>query len=180
MPNFPSFPTCCVDLELRPLPSIGITRLHRYYEPLRHPVAPGLTLAGFRLILRLTTLRGFPCCVCLPLPYMPSPLPRRICSVRVSLTSLAVAAFPVSESGRHPHQLFRGLLSVHSRYGLHVRQVPYRTFYTRGFSRFVAYTTAPVASGRSERRRAGFAPAGKHRPCTAHSDRLLAAQGRHL
>lgn len=35
--------------ELRPLPSAAITRLHRYYEPLRHPMRPGLSLAGFRL-----------------------------------------------------------------------------------------------------------------------------------
>src|ERR1700736_259300 len=37
-----SLTTCCVCLELRPLPSTGITRLHRYCEPLRHPSAPGL------------------------------------------------------------------------------------------------------------------------------------------
>ena len=36
-------------LELRSLPSTGITRLQRYYEPLRHPRAPGLSLAGVRL-----------------------------------------------------------------------------------------------------------------------------------
>ena len=35
----------------------------------------------------------------------------------------AAAAFPVSQSGRLPHCPFRGLLSVHSRYGLHGRQV---------------------------------------------------------
>ena len=37
-----SLTTSCVYLELRPLPSTGITRLQRYYEPLRHPSAPGL------------------------------------------------------------------------------------------------------------------------------------------
>src|SRR5262245_58022196 len=36
-------------LELRPLPSAGITRRRRYYEPLRHPMRPGLSLAGVRL-----------------------------------------------------------------------------------------------------------------------------------
>src|SRR5258708_36018281 len=36
-----SFTTYCVCLELRSLPSTGITRLQRYYEPLRHPKAPG-------------------------------------------------------------------------------------------------------------------------------------------
>ena len=35
--------------EVRPLPSTGITRLRRYYEPVRHPTRPGLSLAGVRL-----------------------------------------------------------------------------------------------------------------------------------
>ena len=43
--------TYCVCLELRSLPSTGITRLHWYYEPLRHPWAPGLSLAGVRLVV---------------------------------------------------------------------------------------------------------------------------------
>jgi len=36
-------------LELRPLPSAGITRRQRYYGPLRHPGRPGLSLTGVRL-----------------------------------------------------------------------------------------------------------------------------------
>ena len=36
-------------LELRPLPSTGVTRRPRYYEPLRHPRWPGLSLTGVRL-----------------------------------------------------------------------------------------------------------------------------------
>jgi hypothetical protein len=43
----------------------GITQLHRYYEPLRHPIAAGPSLTGVRLILPITR-RGFPCCVRLP------------------------------------------------------------------------------------------------------------------
>ena len=39
----------CDELELSPLPSTGITRLQRYYEPLRHLAWPGLSLAGNRL-----------------------------------------------------------------------------------------------------------------------------------
>src|SRR5206468_12307151 len=46
-----SLTTSCVCLELRLLPSTGITRLHRYYAPLRHPSAPGLSLTGIRLII---------------------------------------------------------------------------------------------------------------------------------
>jgi hypothetical protein len=38
------------------------------------------------------------------------------------------------------------------------------TLYTEGFSHFVTSMTAPVASGGSKNRRAGFAPAGKAPP----------------
>src|ERR1022692_3910413 len=53
-------------------------------------------------------------------------------------------------AGRLPHHVFRGLLSVHSRYGLHTRQVTFMTLYTGGSSRFVTSTTAPIATGWSE------------------------------
>src|SRR5262249_23820645 len=61
--------TSCVGLELRSLPSPGITRLQRYYGPLRHPSTPGLSLTGVRLIipdhaLGLPVLRSFSLCTC--------------------------------------------------------------------------------------------------------------------
>src|SRR6266436_6472049 len=64
-----SFATYCVRLELSPLPSAGITRLPRYCEPLRHPRAPGLSLAGLRLIvpdhaLGLPVLLALYLCTC--------------------------------------------------------------------------------------------------------------------
>ena len=37
--------------EVRPLPSTDVTRLPRYYEPVRHPPRPGLSLAGVRLVI---------------------------------------------------------------------------------------------------------------------------------
>jgi len=40
----------CVRLQLKPLPSTGITRLPRYYEPLRHPSRPGPSLTSCQLI----------------------------------------------------------------------------------------------------------------------------------
>jgi hypothetical protein len=45
--------------EVRPLPSTGVTRLPRYYEPVRHPTQPGLSLAGVRLVLEKPPL-GLP------------------------------------------------------------------------------------------------------------------------
>src|SRR4030081_2043777 len=64
-----SFATYCVCLELRSLPSTGRPRLQRYYEPLRHPKAPGLSLPGFRLFvadhaLGLPVFRTLPLCTC--------------------------------------------------------------------------------------------------------------------
>src|SRR5258705_471413 len=64
-----SFTTYCVYLELRSLPSTGVTRLPRYYEPLRHPRAPSLSLTGFRLViadhaLGLPVFRALSLCTC--------------------------------------------------------------------------------------------------------------------
>jgi hypothetical protein len=60
------------------------------------------------------------------------------------------SAFPESQAGRLLHHPFRGLLSVHSRYGLQTCQVANATFCTGGFSSFVASTTAPIATGWNE------------------------------
>jgi len=48
--NLPFVVASCVRLQLRPLPSAGVTRLHRYYEPLRHPSQPGRSLTSCQLI----------------------------------------------------------------------------------------------------------------------------------
>jgi len=109
---------------------------------------------------------------------MPSPLPRRNRWVRSSLASPAMSAFPVIQAGRLPHHPFRGLLSVYSRYGLHTRQVPCRTLYTEGFSRFVTSTTAPIATGWSDSCRVGIAPTERPCLCTAHWNSLGYAKER--
>ncbi len=64
-----SLTTSCVRLELRSLPSTGVTLPERYYEPLLHLRAPGLSLAGVRLAipdhaLRLPVLRTLSLCTC--------------------------------------------------------------------------------------------------------------------
>ena len=77
---------------------------------------------------------------------------------------------PIWQSGRPTRRPFRGLLDVHSRYGLHTRAVTvYRDTLTRGFSHFVTSMTAPVASGWSGCR-VGLAPTGKRRLATAHAN----------
>src|SRR5712672_2317513 len=76
---------------------------------------------------------------------------------------------PIWQSGRPVHCPFRGLLGVHSRYGLHTRAVTvYRDPLSEGFSHFVTSMTAPVASGWSGCR-VGLAPTGKRRLFTAHT-----------
>jgi hypothetical protein len=57
------------------------------------------------------------------------------------------------------------------RYGLHAHRVPYATFYTEGFSSFVASAAASVATGRNEPVPGrDFSPAEDQRLFTAHSD----------
>lgn len=58
---------------------------------------------------------------------------------------------PIGLPGRPVHRPFRGLLSVHSRYGLHTRAATVfcGMHIPEGFSGFVTSTTAPVASGGS-------------------------------
>ena len=71
---------------------------------------------------------------------------------------------PITLSGRPAHCPFRGLLGVHSRYGLHIRAVTvFRDTLSEGFSHFVTSMTAPVASGWSGCR-VGLAPTGKAPP----------------
>src|SRR5207344_732425 len=101
---------------------------------------------------------------------MLSPLPRR------SVWAYCFAHFtqpyqpsPIWRSGRPAHRPFRGLLGVHSRYGLHTRAVTvYRDTLSEGFSHFVTSMTAPAASGWSGCR-VGLAPTGKRRLVTAHA-----------
>src|SRR5947209_16324506 len=164
-----SVTTYCVCPELRPLPSTGITRLPRYYEPLRHPRAPGLSLAGFRLVVAPTTPWGFPCCVCFPCVHAVATTPAQRLGVLLRSFTQPYQPSPKGLSGRPAHRPFRGLLGVHSRYGLHTRAVTvYRDTLSEGFSHFVTSMTAPVASGCSGCR-VGLAPTGKRRLVTAHA-----------
>ena len=63
-------------------------------------------------------------------------------------TTPSTSAFPKLQAGRLLHYRFRGLLSVHSRYGLQTRRVAYATLYTGGPGGFVGSAAAPIASMR--------------------------------
>src|SRR5947208_412671 len=101
---------------------------------------------------------------------MLSPLPRRSGWAYSSLCfTQPYQPSPKGLSGRPAHRPFRGLLGVHSRYGLHTRAVTvYRDTLTEGFSHFVSSIAAPVASGWSGCR-VGLTPTGKRRLSTAHT-----------
>src|ERR1700676_5718511 len=108
----------CGCLKLRLLPSTGITRLQRYYEPLRHLRAPGLSLAGVRLVildhaLRLPVLRTLSLCTCC------RPYPGAAAGRNLRSCTQPYQPSPISLSGRPARRFFRGLLGVHSRCGLH-------------------------------------------------------------
>ena len=103
-----SLTTSCVGPELRPLPSPGITRLRQYYGPIRHPIAPGLSLAGLRLIipdhaLGLPVLRALSLCTCCR--QYPG-----VAAGRLPRSShLAVSAFPDMAVGSAYTSSFSGL-----------------------------------------------------------------------
>ena len=165
-----SLATFCVCLELRPLPSTRVTRFPRYYEPLRHPRAPGLSLTGVRLVLSfpdLTTLWGLPCCVRFPCVRAAATTP--VQRLGVVLAHLTQPTFPDNVVGSACTSSFSrfaqrslALRPAHSRRHLYV------TCYTEGFSHFVTSMTAPVASGWSGCR-VGLTPTGKRRLVTAHT-----------
>ena len=116
----PAVTTFDTSFEPRPLPSPGITRLQRYYEPFRHPDRPGLTLTG--CALTCTGHRsGFPVLHWFPLLACRRPYPGRTAASR-----------PFSKMHRHwpsPCEWrfgscdlhFRGLLGVYINYGPHSR-----------------------------------------------------------
>src|ERR1700738_2831142 len=122
----------------------------------------------------LTTPWGLPCCVRFPCVHAVATTPaQRLGGFLRSFTQPCQPS-PKGLSGRPAHRPFRGLLGVHSRYGLHTRAVTvYRDTLSEGFSHFVTPMTAPVASGWSGCR-VGLAPTGKRRLFTAH------ARSRHM
>ena len=129
----------CTALELRPLPSAGITRLPRYYGPLRHLARPGLALAGRRWEVTRLHRRGFPCGTRSPVRacrrhypggaagcfaplaqrHRPSPFLRRV-GPRITLFEACsaftrVTACPLAESPCDPlHRRFQPLRHLHN------------------------------------------------------------------
>ena len=155
-----SLPPCCAPLELRPLPSAGVTRLLRYYEPLRHPAGPGWSsrFPGWRVRATVGASRV----------------------AAVSLFTHAAASTPAEPVGalvaRFPTAVSLPRIVGGSASALSVSRPAQRSLALRpacSLNRPLAILlhrsasvhslppcTAPTASGWSDSCRAGFAPAG--------------------
>jgi hypothetical protein len=100
--------------EVRALPSTGITRFQRYYDPVRLPYRP----EPFRTVEAATLVQhGSPPLTRSPVSTCCAQYPGGPVQVRLSAASLVRAAFPDLWAGRRPRLPFRGLLRLHSRYG---------------------------------------------------------------
>ena len=163
-----SFTTYFVCLELRSLPSTGITRLQRYDEPLRHPTAPDLSLAGVRLViadhaLGLPVLRALSLCTCCR--QYPGAAAERI----ALLTSPSRISLPRNGSRVGLRIVLFEACSAFTRVtACTLAPSPIRDALSEGFSHFVTSIAAPVASGWSGCR-VGLAPTGKRRLVAAHT-----------
>ena len=153
--------TSCVGLEPRPLPSTGVTRLRRYYGPLRNPRRPSLSLAGVWLRGSTPRRSGFPCCVDLRVPTCRRHYPGGPLGSDRSWDGLfqpfpfipSDGGLPHPSARSAPHWTFRGLLDVHACYpGApgSVRRAAKRPVCLEGSDGFVASTAAPIATGWSD------------------------------
>ena len=90
------------------LPSAGVTRPRRYYEPIRHLPRPAPTLSDRPLprSCRLRAPRQSSLVAPRFSPHVLPPPPRWDRQVRVSLASPAASAFPVCMAGRLPRRRF--------------------------------------------------------------------------
>src|SRR5262249_7645794 len=137
--------------EVRALPSAGVTRLQRSYDPVRLPPKPPPLRDVEAATLTVTGL-----------PRLPEPPFRR--AVPTTPADRAGAdvdcfpahtAFPKWQEGRHPHCPFRGLLRLHSRYGPPNRSAAQRRPLSRG-SNPHGYPHEPLVSYRINRQLSGW------------------------
>ena len=170
----------CAALELRLLPSAGITQLLRYYEPLRHPAGPSWSsrIPGWRV--RATDGASRVAAVS-PLHACRRQYPRRNRSVpasprfptAVSLPRInggSASALPVSRPAQRSLRVAACVLA----------ESPSGDPSSSECFSAVRYLPAPLrtASGWSDSCRAGFAPAGTQRLSTAHVESRRGAPGR--
>jgi len=98
--------------EVRALSSAGVTRLHRYYNPVRLPSGPS---TYSMLKARPSTRTGLPRLPALPFQRAMPITPVNQQGAHVDCFPVC-AAFPAIRSGRRSHRNFRGVLRLYSSY----------------------------------------------------------------
>ena len=167
LPNLRSLTTSCVCLELRSLPSTGITGFRGTTNLSATPGRPACPsrASGWS---SLTTSWGFPCCVRFPCVHAAATTPVQQLGVLFahspSRISLPRKGYRV---GLHI-VLFEACSAFTHVAACTLAQSPIRDPLIEGFSHFVSSMTAPIASGWSGCR-VGLAPTGKRRLVTAHT-----------
>ena len=151
-----------------PFPPPALPGFHGTTSLSATPRRPGLSLAGVRLGTPLSHRWGFPCCLSIPLAYMPSSLPRRDRSSVVARSST---------SGGLPHRSGRSApalrVSRSARRSLALwpawSLTPLRSRFLECFSpsRYLLEPPQVLPVGATSYR-AGFAPARINTPFTAH------------
>ena len=102
------------------------------------------------------TGRDLPCCYRTPLANMRSSIRRWTRTALFSLSYCPVAAFPLFELGRHPHQMVSGLARCSFALRPAASLTRYRAFCTKGFEHFITSMLAPAATGWNVSCRAGL------------------------
>ena len=158
-----SFAASCVSFQLRPLPSTRITRFRRYCEPLRHPSRPGLSLTSCQLIhpaITAGTSRVAYGPLCL---HAVANTPAGSMEFVRSYHSTVFGLPSNLGTGRLLHYAFRGLLSVHSRYGLQFAKSPSRPSAPKASAASLPPLLLRLLPGGANQFPGGFTPAVDHR-----------------
>ena len=151
--------------EVRVLPSTGITRLQRYYDPVRlpHRPTPCSTVEAATLVTH-----GSPPLARSPVSTCRAHYPGGPVQVHLSAASPNRAAFPELWAGRRPQLPFRGLLRLYTRYGPSIRSTAQGGLCRRASTRPVTQPNRLPATGPTDHCPGGtsthevIAPFGAH------------------
>jgi len=147
---------------VRLLPSAGITRLHRYYEPLRLPPGPA-SPSRVASCPSVEHRSGSLVIACLSPCRVPSPLPRRD-HRSTGCATPAATAFPVRTAGRLPQLAFSRLAQRSlTLWPADSLSRPRRPVDVKGSRQFVTSLSTSTASWRTTTSRCGSCTRGiKH------------------
>ena len=135
---------------------------------LQATIRPGLPLARCRSGITLPTARASRVPDDFLLHACRRHYPGGILQTDVARLTWRTAAFPESQAGRLPHRPFRGLLNVHSRFGLHARQVPLGPSTPKTPMDSLPPPPLRLLPAGATSCRVGFVPTANRRLCTAY------------